>query len=694
MIRRRSLSLLALSALLLSLPAQAQSVEQNFTAAVEALQRGADEEALGLLKQVLAEDPSHEAAFELWQRTDNQVWLRLLTKGGEIEVVAKELMDRAGLGRKERQNNPDAVRELVKGLTSDDVAARNKVVAQLASDYGEYAVPILVYSLTEEADKDRRVNVISALTKMGSDVVPPLIEALDATDAHLRRNVALTLGHIKDPRSRPVLARAAAGDQDVGVRTAATKALENMGGGGDAGSLYLAQGDAYYREDDSVLLPFQYSDVVWHWEGNGLVATEVPRFLYAPEMAKKSYYRALALLSDAGAPLAGIARCAVTEIGRLEEWMAAGTETGDWGERLKYDDLAAQLAGPEALDLALGWAITQNDLIAASGLCRLLASTGKASTANLQRALTASKSAAVQGEAAVALGSIAFRNREAGTPETVTALTTAAGLEGVRMGAVISSDQALASATASSLGELGIRTNVWSTGGRGLGALKTIPGLDLIVISDRLPDLTTNQVIDEIRRDPRTAKTPIFVQSSGNAIDEATFGGKISGVLAPGADMSVVDAALSANMNRDREEANLLAARAAETLYTLAAGGKTDVASSAEALASTLASRPDPVVVPALGVLGFIGGPAHVERVVGVLVDAQRSAPVRVRAANTLAALFSRSGSADASIVQRLQEVAQKEEAFDVRAATAGALGRLNLSRDARVELMRGILGR
>ena len=119
-----------------------------------------------------------------------------------------------------------------------------------------------------------------------------------------------------------------------------------------------------------VLAPHQYSDVIWRWEGNGLVSAEVPRFLYAPEMAKKAYYRALALLGDAGPALAGIARCAVTEIGRLDEWLAAGQESGAWADLLRSDELAAQLAGPEALDVALGWAIGKGDMIAASGHTR------------------------------------------------------------------------------------------------------------------------------------------------------------------------------------------------------------------------------------------------------------------------------------------------------------------------------------
>lgn len=693
MIRRRSLSLLAFSAVLLSAPAQAQG--DDFQAALDALGRGAHAEALALLEKVVSADLSNEAAYELWTTVENRVWLQLLTQGGELELVAQELVQKAQLGRKQRQNNPDAIRELVKQLANDDVIARTKIVNELASNYGEFAVPILIYSLADGADSNRKVNVIQALTRMGSDVVPPLIEAMDAPDAMLRRNVALVLGYIKDGRATPVLARAASSDEDGGVRNAATQALGRMGGGADAGQLYFEQGEAYYREDDSVLAPHQYSDVIWRWEGTGLVSLEVPRFLYAPEMAKKSYYRALALSSDAGPALAGIARCAVTEIGRLDEWLAAGQDAGDWTGRLQSDELAAQVAGPEALDVALGWAIERGDMIAASGLCRLLASTGKGTSANLQNALGAERSGAVQGEAAVAIGRIAYRNREAVGADTVGALTTFASKEVLRIGAVIGGEEAAGRALANQLDELGYQTHWWPTGTRGLISMRSMPGVDLVVVNETATDVTARAFVNELRTNPRMARTQVLILSSSPAADISAFGDKVNGVLVPGADLAAATEAASGEpLNRDREEALQLAARAAETLYLLASGGKTDVSTSTEPLADTLANRPDEVVIPALGVLQFVGGPAHVERIAAVVASGERGEGARARAAEALSGIFSRNGTAGDGVIQMLRGVVQTEGSFAVRGATAAALGRLNLGKDVRVELMRGLLGR
>ena len=187
------------------------------------------------------------------------------------------------------------------------------------------------------------------------------------------------------------------------------------------------------------------------------------------------------------------------------------------------------------------------------------------------------------------------------------------------------------------------------------------------------------------------ANTPILVIASR---PDGDYGDKVNGIIPQDGDMlQPVEAALSEKMSRDREEANGLAARAASTLWDLASGS-TDVSAAAEGLAGTLASRPDEVVLPALGALAFIGNNAQVERIAAVLEDGARSEPIRVRAAKALAEIFARTGSADAEHVKALQEVALSDGSFPVRAATASALGRLKLSRDLRVELMRSVLGR
>jgi CheY-like chemotaxis protein len=279
--------------------------------------------------------------------------------------------------------------------------------------------------------------------------------------------------------------------------------------------------------------------------------------------------------------------------------------------------------------------------------------------------------------------------------DVVAALAHSAGLEVLRIGAIIGGDEQSGRALAAQLDELGYHTSWWATGPRGLGSLKAMAGVDLVIVDEKVSGLTPRQVINELRSEPRLARTQIYVKASSPDTDSSAFGDKVNGVLAPGEDLAAAaEAASNEPMNRDREEAMQLAARSAETLRLLAASGLTDVSAAADTLTGTLANRPDEVVIPALGVLQFVGGPSHVERIATVLSAADRSEPVRVQAAHALAGIFARSGTADEGVLKMLQDVAQKDAAFPIRAATAGALGRLNLTRDVRIELMRALLTR
>ena len=206
---------------------------------------------------MLAEDPSNADAYEMWQVTEHEIWMKLLTLEGEYGLVAKRLMDLASSGRAEISNDVEAIRALVKQLYTDDVPTRIRATRELSAAHGEYAVAVMVHALADQGDADKRVITMQALTQMGSDVVLPLLASLESEDAYLRRNVALTLGYIGDPRANAALAGLASSDPEQSVRTAATEALSRCGGSNDAVAQFLALGDAYYAEDDSVLMPHQ-----------------------------------------------------------------------------------------------------------------------------------------------------------------------------------------------------------------------------------------------------------------------------------------------------------------------------------------------------------------------------------------------------------------------------------------------------
>jgi HEAT repeat protein len=677
------------AAALLALPASAQDVKELFREGVDLLQRGRKEEALAVFQKVLAADPSQEEAYELWKETDYDIWLDLMVEQGEFPLVAQRIQELSRLARNERRNDTEAIQALVDKLrASPDAIERHKIVAQLATDHGEYAVPLLARALADENDDDWRVIATHALAQMGTDVVPPLIECLASENAYQRRNVCYLLGIIRDPRASAPLAALARTDADGSVVKAAGEAATRCSSTGDPVRQFLRDGDDYHHRRATVLRSMDYSDVVWNWENGNLVSHAVPRDIYNDEMAKKSYWRALVLDPNSLEARAGLARAAIDEQAKLDTLAARGEDVADLQELAAAGTLAAYASGVDALDLALQWSVLTDDSAAGSLLCRSLSVIATTATPGLREALV-SGDGAIRGEAAVALGEIAAKSQTSADPAVVKALGDAAGREIVRVAALIDGDTARASALREALSAKGILVNHRGSGAAGVAMLHAVPGLDVILVGDLLPDLTIDAVLQDIRLNPVTAEVPTFLLTA-NEETASTWGEHVQGTLNGAGEIDKLDEAFAKKLEGDRAQADVLAQRAARALEKLAQAGHTDVGAALESLGGTLASRPDEVTIPAMGTLAAAGNAGQVGPLVAVAAAGDRSDAARIAAAEALAQIFART-QVDATQVQGLTEVLASDASLDVRRAVSVALGTLKMTPDERKKLLDGV---
>jgi HEAT repeat protein len=142
---------------------------------------------------------------------------------------------------------------------------------------------------------------------------------------------------------------------------------------------------------------------------------------------------------------------------------------------------------------------------------------------------------------------------------------------------------------------------------------------------------------------------------------------------------------MEGKLTGDRARADTLSSQAAEALSNLAMGGS-DISGALEGLARTLASRPDPVVLPAMRALRVAGTQAQVPALTALLSDDARSDEARVAAGRTLAAILARGARGD---VAALTAVMNSEAPIAVRRSAALALGSQQLEPARRAELLR-----
>ncbi|MHC4893100.1 MAG: HEAT repeat domain-containing protein [Planctomycetota bacterium] len=655
---------------------QGGNAEALFKQGLDALDRNDTDAAAAAFRGVLAADPSNAEAYRLWQQVEDDRWLDLLAEEGQIELTAKRILERARAGRQELRNDAGAIRGLLQELeaAADDPLRRREIAFTLGAKHGEFVVPFTLPALASAGGRSSLM--ASALVHMGHRVVPPLVAALDANDANLRANVAYVLGEIGDVRAAGSLMALAANDPDGGVQSAAAEALGGLfGGDGMPGSgaaeTLVQEGLAYALESESVLSAYDYSTVVWRFDGTGLVAVETPRAFYGVEVAKRRFTSALAAdpaSADARAGLAMVGAKAAAKAAAIE---TAGGDVSGMGDRIEHGHLQALSAGADALDRALLIALEQGDEAAAVGAIRALGHVGNGVSAGLSAAMDQGD-LRLRAEAAVAAASCGGSDGA-----VIENLGAGAGQEVLRQVIVIDGDDARREALVAAIEGLPGTAAVPAANGRvGLRLLVEVERADAVLVASVLDDVTADAVIAQAARRSSLESAAVMLIADDDAEGDA-YGDRIDGTISGAGDVQgAVRAALDSDATTGQSLANDLAARAATSLSHLAAAG-VDVSAATDGLIIAAQRDVDSVAIPALGALGAMGAAGAADAAAGVAADSGRSDEVRSAAALCLADLFRAGARPSAEQFQALAGILTGNGSSDVRRAVAVAMGAL-----------------
>jgi hypothetical protein len=513
---------LSAAALLLSGVVLAQGSD-SFNEAVAAYQRGEMAAAAEGLKAALAENPSNEEAFRMWQAAEQQVVREMLLERGELGTLAERFLGLATLGRREIAADPGGAEEVVARMLAGDEVERQQAMLELRANYGSWAVPALVGPLGDLSSMENRVHAIQALVKLGSRATMPLVAVLGAEDALTRRNAAAVLGTLRDPRAAPGLAWMAATDPDADARSAAGQALGKLAlVSSDPADLSRAVAERFFRGDEEYVRPYDSAAVIWSWQDGSLQGRAVLGGLYALEVAESISRHALE--KGAGATIRPL--LAAVHAAQKAEILAAAELPG-----LAETDLveAAQQRLPALdVDLALAGSHRGRGLI----LCLAGAERQVAAAEVLMESMGSST------EERQALN-VALQESD---PVLAIGAAIALGRQGVTDPGVIERlAGALAAAptrTVLSVGQTGLAGGApgWqllSAGGvaEGLLRAKTLPPKDVIVIQDGLQGVTLDTMVFALKGDPRTAEVPLIITTRDVEEVSALYGDQAAAVL-------------------------------------------------------------------------------------------------------------------------------------------------------------------
>ena len=674
--------------------------DSKFQEGVKLLRLGTPEDrakALEAFREVLKEDPSNEQALELYRSITQDEWFLLLSQQDEIQKIAASILERAKLERKERSRDGAAIESLAQAACAADTSYedRRNAVMKLAAEHGEFAVPAIATRLGNPDDADGQVNGIAALVQLGRSAVLPLIELCKSSNATARLNAAAALLHIGDLRAAPAMAMLAQSDDQESVRTVARSFLKKHNISDSAVSLYIKASGDYLAGG---VAAGAFSDVVWTLSDDMLVGRDVPALVYAAELAKASALDGVKADPSSRDAQSALAQANLAEANLIEASIAQGDEKAKELEGMVPEfKMAALATGPSTLRMALEAGLKKDLANVSVGAIEALAKVedrGELSQSSMLAALD-STDKRVRYAAAMALVKASKGVAVPASDKVVDALAQAVTEESVRVVQVIGNAEGLAQASKEASGSRGYAVACDANAIRGMQSLLVNPGTDVVVIQEILADGLPEDVINNIKKDPRMASTKVVVVAKDVEAATArfeTFSGLVSVVAGPLTSESLI-AAVNTAMEGVGAEPQSVRAEGYATDASIAllamAAGKCSIKGALGSLEKQL-DRADSVSVPAAKALGLNGEEANL----GALVAAMKgsgSVELKVASADAIGEILGRASSCSDEVGQALGDVLGSDADMQIRLAVAGAIGKAKVD-DARRALLLGAL--
>ncbi len=433
----------------------------------------------------------------------------------DLEDVASRLLKLYTSGKLAIARDPAQIAQAIGMLTG---TARGRILAEERLKVaGEYAVPQLLESLTNNKDAVLASEVRQVLIAMGPRAVAPLCVALGGLDGVNQERVIDILGAVAYPASLPYIAEVNAATSNKAVKSACERALAKFGadGGRSPAELFTALAERYYNElSDVTSFPGEEFQLLWSFSPQtGLAMNAIRTSVFHEAMAMRCAERALTLNSSDPETLAlWVAANLKREIETPE-----GYTNPAYGEEKKDAMYFAIASGAQVQQRVLARATdAKNTPLARKAIAALGRSAGGSSlwSSGLSRQpLLESLSypnRRVQYEAALVLASASPKESFSGSERVVPILAGCIREAADRYAVVSASSVEVYQAVRPVIERLGYRVLPF---GRTLGEialpLAEAPAVDLVVAAN-LGGERTQAFLGEARANPKLAATPIL----------------------------------------------------------------------------------------------------------------------------------------------------------------------------------------
>ena len=673
--------------------------EEMFTAAILMVDLARPELALQYLEQFDGTSPDDEMLIKLRDKHGTAEFLKLsFTK--ELQPLSTTLLERLNAATKRQAEDPAYVDGLLEQLNQSP-AKRDRAIIELRNA-GAQVVPEIIKQMSRPDLSDQQDQYVILLTRMGNQVVAPLIGALDSPQDRIRAAVIDTLGWLDAKEAVPYLWFPAFDEnQPKGVRVAAKRVLAKFLKGSPERANQVSSVDAsnelrrlarqLYRKPSLLPVDEQGAVSLWGWsENEGTIALrsltpEVASLFLSTRFARQ----ALALSPE--------------QPDQQRQYLASllGLEVlrDGWDKpRVPHPGSAMYLAltsGEEMVSSVLAEALEAGHPSTAVAALEVLSQIGSRDQLLPLKGLKSPVIAAVnspdervQFAAATTILKLDPKNGFNGANRIVGILARAITDPGRSRAIVIDADTRRASSTAAFVTDGGYEGTVAATGREGFELAAKSAGVEVIMVHANCMRWDLTQTLANLRADARTAAIPVVIYGPPTLRDElarlVARNSPATYVVESSSATDFLDQALPFIKNQKTpppspQERVLMKTTGAYWLATIASSGLGRVFDVSQAEKELSATLEDPeVAVNAVIAMGGIGSAAAQARLVDIAMNPQLPEPMRVTAANQLTFHIQRFGLLlTRDQVVDLHEGWKTTENPNVKSAVAGVIGSL-----------------
>lgn len=673
--------------------------EEMFAAAVLMVDLARPELALQYLEQFDATSPDDEMLIKLRDKHGTADFLKL-SFAKELQPLSTILLERLNAATKRQAEDPAYVDGLLEQLTQTP-AKRDRAIVELRNA-GAKVVPEIIKQMSRPDLSDQQDLYVILLTRMGNQVVQPLIGALDSPQERIRAAVIDALGWLDAHEAVPYLWYPAFDEnQPKGVRVAARRVLAKFLKGSPERASQVSSVDAsnelrrlarqLYRKPGTLPVDEQGAVALWGWsEVDGTIAQRS----LTPEVASLYLSTRFARQALALSP---------EQPDQQRQYLASllGLEVlrDGWDKpRIPHPGSAMYLAltsGEAMVAGVLAEALEAGHPSTAVAALEVLSQIGSREQLLPLKGLKSPVIAAVnspdervQFAAATTILKLEPKTGFNGANRIVGILARAITDPGQARAIVIDSDGQRASTTAAFMTSAGYEGLVAATGREGFETAAKSAGVEVIVVHVNCIRWDLTQTLSNLRADARTAAIPVVIYGPPELRSElarlVSRNSPATYVVQSASATDFLDQALPFVKNQKTpppspQERGLMKSTAAYWLATIASSGLGrifDVSQAEKELSATL-EDPEIAVNAAIAMAG-VGNAAAQTRLTEIAVNPQLPEPMRITAANQLTFHIQRFGLLlTRDQVVDLHEGWKSTDNPNVKSVLAGVIGSL-----------------